>query len=62
MTIFDRWGNLVFKSSDPEIGWDGTYLGQPSESGVYIYILNVVFKDHSEPIRLEKQGSITLLK
>lgn len=62
MTIFDRWGNLVFKSSDPEIGWDGTYLGQPSESGVYIYTLNVVFKDHSEPIRLEKQGSITLLK
>lgn len=62
MTIFDRWGNLVFKSSDPEIGWDGTYLGQPSESGVYIYILNLVFKDHSEPIRLEKQGSITLLK
>ena len=26
--IYDRWGEVVFKTTDPEQGWDGTYKGQ----------------------------------
>ena len=26
--IYDRWGEVVFRTTDPEQGWDGTYKGQ----------------------------------
>lgn len=39
MKIFNRWGEVLFESSDPESGWDGTRSGQsePVQPGVYIY-------------------------
>lgn len=37
--IYDRWGNLIFKTSDPAVGWDGTYHGKPMNTGTYVYIL-----------------------
>ncbi len=35
--IYNEWGNLVFSTTDPDSGWDGTYKGQPQPGGVYIY-------------------------
>jgi gliding motility-associated-like protein len=37
MTIYDRWGQLVFKSNDINTGWDGTYNGVPAIRDVYVY-------------------------
>jgi len=37
--IFDRWGNLIFRTQDPQFTWDGTCNGQPVPEGVYIYLL-----------------------
>ena len=36
-TIYDRWGQLIFETTDPTQGWDGTYHGKLVEEGVYIY-------------------------
>ena len=35
--VFDRWGELIFRSEDPEEKWDGTYAGAVSQDGVYVY-------------------------
>lgn len=35
--VYNRWGNLVFETKDPSLGWDGTIAGQPAERGVYSY-------------------------
>ncbi len=36
--IFNRWGQLVFETSDPNLNWDGTNLsGQPLAEGAYLY-------------------------
>jgi gliding motility-associated-like protein len=35
LTIFDRWGQLIFQSHDPSIGWDGTYNNQLVQAGLY---------------------------
>lgn len=35
--IYNRWGQLIFETSDPEAGWSGTYKGEIVEQGVYIY-------------------------
>jgi gliding motility-associated-like protein len=42
MLIFDRWGELLFKSEDITKGWDGTCNGKLVEEGVYIVVFDVV--------------------
>lgn len=43
MSIFNRWGNLVFETTDPDIGWDGRnkQSGELVTSGTYFYVCNV---------------------
>jgi gliding motility-associated-like protein len=40
MTVYSRWGDLVFETDDILKGWDGTYHGDRCPSGLYIYKLN----------------------
>jgi gliding motility-associated-like protein len=40
--VFDRYGQIVFESQDPNFGWDGTRNGTKSPSGTYTYLLNYV--------------------
>lgn len=41
--IFNRWGNLVFETSDPDVGWDGTnrLTKLDCSDGVYYYVCTV---------------------
>ncbi len=40
--IYNRWGNLVFETTDPDINWDGTNLnGKEVAEGVYFYTCKV---------------------
>ncbi|RMG82731.1 MAG: gliding motility-associated C-terminal domain-containing protein, partial [Bacteroidetes bacterium] len=57
--IYDRWGNNVFTTTDPSIGWDGTYNGKPAQSGVYAYIVKALLINGKETV---KQGNITLIR
>lgn len=57
--IYDRWGNLITTSSDEGFEWDGTHNGTLCNSGVYAYMLEVVFDDGSAELR---EGNITLLR
>jgi gliding motility-associated-like protein len=38
--IFNRYGQLVFRSTGYAKSWDGTYNGQPLPVGTYYYIIN----------------------
>lgn len=40
LNIYDRWGNLIYKTNNSEDCWDGTFNGRPCEQGVYAYILD----------------------
>lgn len=44
-TIFDRWGEVVFKSFDQNNCWDGNFRGKPAQTGVYVYKLKAMLKD-----------------
>ncbi len=57
--IFDRWGELVFESTNQNVGWDGTFKGQPLDPDVYVYHLKVTCIDGQENLI---KGNITLLK
>lgn len=56
--IFNRWGQMLFVSTDIKKGWDGKYQGMVQNSDVYVYKVRVkTWKD--EEIRQE--GYINLL-
>lgn len=40
MQIFNRWGSLVFETTDPMLNWDGTdmHSGKDLEEGTYYYV------------------------
>ncbi|MCS6819017.1 MAG: gliding motility-associated C-terminal domain-containing protein, partial [Chitinophagales bacterium] len=57
--VYDRWGQLVFETRNPQQGWDGSYGGKPLDSGVFGYYLKARC-DNGEFI--EKKGNVTLLK
>ncbi len=43
--IFNRWGKLIYESSDPEFpGWDGTKNGEPVPADTYVYTLTYDIK------------------
>jgi gliding motility-associated-like protein len=48
--IFDRWGNEVFHTTDINLGWDGTYKGEPALTGDYTYILKVSYTKKPDDI------------
>jgi gliding motility-associated-like protein len=39
MNIYNRWGELLFTTTDPNKGWDGTYKGQPPVMDAYVYVI-----------------------
>lgn len=57
--IYDRWGNVIFRSFDTNIGWDGTRLGKEMDSGVYVFSLHADMIDGSQ---INKKGNIYLLR
>ncbi|MEM1319819.1 MAG: gliding motility-associated C-terminal domain-containing protein [Bacteroidota bacterium] len=62
--IFNRWGELVYeledgRPNDELAGWDGKFKGKLMDSGVYIYVGEIVFSDGLTRIY---QGDFTLLR
>ena len=57
--IFNRWGQLVFETTNIDEGWDGTFNGQPQPIGVYVYYADAISYRGK---RFYKQGNITLLR
>jgi gliding motility-associated-like protein len=50
-TVFDRWGQVIFETLDPEVSWDGTSKGQDVMSGTYVYMAKGRGKNGAEYLR-----------
>ena len=37
--VFNRWGQLVFQTTESGKGWDGTISGKPQDSGTYVWMV-----------------------
>jgi gliding motility-associated-like protein len=63
MTIFNRWGEMVFETHDSKIGWKGTYGKDSTEiakEGVYTW--KIEFSLKSDDRRKQITGLVNLLK
>src|SRR5690606_31188872 len=58
-SIFNRWGQRIFFTKDPEKCWDGTYKGIPQENGVYVYMIKGITFCDPEVFR---KGTFVLIR
>lgn len=60
LLLFNRWGQLVFKTSNWKQGWNGTINGKPQPTSVYVWFLRYTDRDTKK--RLEQKGTVTLIR
>ena len=59
LTIYNKWGELLFQTTDQNIGWDGYYKGKLCPEDVYIYKIYALTEDTKA---LQKAGDILLIR
>ncbi len=59
LVIINRWGEVMFESNMPDVGWDGSYKGKLVPEGVYVYLLTYT---SSKGEYFQRKGTVTLLK
>ncbi len=63
LTIFDRWGNVVFESASQSDHWDGNFALTPAPAGVYTWRLDYAGIAANRQIKdYRKFGTITLIR
>jgi gliding motility-associated-like protein len=60
LTIFDRWGSLIFQSNNVALGWDGKINNQPAPMGTYVYTVDVPCEITGLPMRI--MGDLNLVR
>ncbi len=60
MLIYNRWGQVIFKTDDPEASWDGAKNGTPQNMDVYLY--RIVFRYPENPELQEREGTFSLIR
>jgi gliding motility-associated-like protein len=58
-SVYDRWGEKVFESSDQLQCWDGKHRGQYMNTGIYVYHLKATLKNGDE---INTKGNINLIR
>ena len=62
--VFDRWGNGVYSTTEQSLGfatplWDGQVNGEPAETGIYVYVLQVATRSG---LTKTVTGEVTLMQ
>ena len=63
--VFNRWGALIYEQPEEVVegdimeGWNGEFRGQPVNPGVYVYLVEVEFKDG---VKVKYTGDVTLFE
>ena len=59
LLIYNRWGNLVFRSQEVGRGWDGYYKDRLCPQDVYVWKIRCTFKSGNT---VTKTGDVTLIQ
>lgn len=59
LAIYNRWGQLVYRTTDYTKGWDGTYNGMNADPGTFVYIIQATdYKGRP----LNRKGTVVLIR
>ncbi|MGB1240918.1 MAG: gliding motility-associated C-terminal domain-containing protein [Chitinophagales bacterium] len=59
MVVFNRWGEHIFQTNDPEDGWDGFHNGKLARQGAYAYFIRMTTE---LGFVLERKGTVILVR
>lgn len=59
VTVWNRWGHLVFESNDPNIRWNGTFEGKAVQEDAYTFVVKAINKKGK---KIQKLGSVTIIR
>ena len=57
--VFNRYGQIVFESNEPESSWNGTFNGNPQGSGAFVYQVQAI--DYEGKV-LRQSGTFVLIR
>lgn len=60
LKVFDRWGELVFETTDPSKRWDGTYKTKELDPAVFVYLVRIKTMEMTQEQTFK--GNVTLIK
>ena len=60
LSIYNRWGQKLFFTITPEIGWDGTQTTQPADLGTFMYYMTYTHAITGKEFKLK--GDVTLIR
>lgn len=59
LRVYDRWGELVFETTDQNTGWDGTFKGKDVDPAVFVYYLEITCLGGEKYF---KKGNVTVIR
>ncbi|NTS43699.1 gliding motility-associated C-terminal domain-containing protein [Flavisolibacter sp. BT320] len=59
LSVYNRWGEQVFHTKDPQKGWDGSRGGHRMETGAYVWLCRYTLETGEERVQ---KGTVTLVK
>jgi gliding motility-associated-like protein len=57
--VYNRWGQLLFATTETGKGWDGTVAGKPQSQGSFVWMVKAI--DYTGAVYLKK-GTVTLVR
>lgn len=57
--VFNRWGEMLFYTTDLNVAWDGTYKGNTVPEGTYVFRC---FLTDMSGVKYERSGNVVLLR
>ncbi|MEK7227021.1 MAG: gliding motility-associated C-terminal domain-containing protein, partial [Bacteroidota bacterium] len=58
--IYNRWGELVFQTTNINAGWDGTFRGKLQDTGTFVYYITAESAENN--LRFSRKGTFTLIR
>ncbi|MBK8969474.1 MAG: gliding motility-associated C-terminal domain-containing protein [Lewinellaceae bacterium] len=63
LTVYDRWGNLLFRSESQDARWDGRFQDKPVNPGVYIWMAQISgYREDGAFFETTESGSVTVVR
>jgi gliding motility-associated-like protein len=60
MNIYDRYGDLVFRSLNPDLGWDGTFRGAKVPTGAFVWMVHYFNTATKQPVF--RKGTVMVIR
>ena len=60
-SVYNRWGQQLFSTTNPSEGWDGTYQGKDCEAGTYTYLVEYP-QDKNGAEMVQRRGVVKLVR